>query len=236
MHTKPRRTLHFVVVILLVLTLVATTLLSSSAAPAGAYTTFLPLVAGRSGTGCAGFTDDFSDPGSGWVESSTTNYDMEYDNGEFRILLKTPIGTSAYNQDLTPRTGDLTASSDMRWEGETGHAYGLGFHTSYNDGYEIYEVLVEPGTQQYRVEYFNLEDGDIDLIPNTFSGAIHPGNASNHLLVQKVGAVATIFINDMVVNTFTIQDSKDAAYVRLAADAYPDYPVSASRFDNFCLD
>jgi hypothetical protein len=194
-----------------------------------------PIVTPTPTLKCTRAYDDFSDPTSGWIEWDTEQFDMRYDNGEYRILLKAPIRRFVNNGEIGWVSGSLSASADMRWESPNGHAYGLVFSQSVVEGSSNYAVYIEPGLQQYWVEYWSQQTGTVLVISPTISTAIHAGTETNHLLIRKIQNQATIIINDIEVDTFMIQNSGAEFQVAVGVNGLPDYPESASRFDNFCI-
>jgi hypothetical protein len=87
---------------------------------------YLPLVQKESSSPCpAYYTDDFSDPGSGWPISDNINRKFSYIGGEYQIQVKDPL----ILWSVTPgaKATDFTASVSARRANSNEGGYGLTF-------------------------------------------------------------------------------------------------------------
>ena len=109
------------------------------------------------------FTDTFSNPSSGWEGVDDANATESYNNGTFRMLLKTPkfravtdtqFSGSAFRSDLVS-LGDVAVEADAEKLLPTNLAYGLSCRRGtggeyyvglvYSDGQTTIEKVVPPG-------------------------------------------------------------------------------------------
>jgi hypothetical protein len=203
-------------------------------APPSTSTLFLPLVANKP---CFNYFDDFSNPSSGWTSSDNSNRSIGYLNGEYQILIKTP----QWGQLVTPGENQLLVlSSDYRIEVDARKAsantgtYGLDFsiHWVGNSADSYYQLLVGSNSQRYLLEK-RLSGTWTTLIDWTYSAAIQPGTASNHLRVDRIGTAIYIYINSSLVATYSDSSLTGAGYdAGVRAYSGDTSPVDM-RFDNF---
>jgi uncharacterized repeat protein (TIGR01451 family) len=187
---------------------------------------FLPLC--LSGWPCGNFFDDFSNPASGWPVGEDSNVRIEYLNGEYRILNKN--GGYLFRAPTCPRQ-NYSVEADARWGGTTGYSYGLIFGvTGGFSQYYLFEINADnQGFDLYRTD----ASGDTQLVPPTYSSAIHSGTASNHLKVTRNGSQIILEVNGRVLGTWTDGTITGLTSSGLASWAYSDVPNADARFDNF---
>jgi hypothetical protein len=156
-----------------------------------------------------------------------------YGGGEYQILVK------AVSEGI-PVTPDLVLPDSYRIEVDARQDsanigfYGLifGLHPV-GSSYETYRVLVYPTTQLFELDKRAFDGTWTTLIGWTRSTMINPGQARNHLRVDRIGTAIHIYVNGVLVGTLTDSSltgpGRDAGVV---AYSYDTAPVDI-RFDNF---
>lgn len=179
------------------------------------------------------YFDDFSDPNSGWVTVDDANRTVGYLGGEYQILLKNTYAGLVVTPDLI-LPSDYRIEVDARQASSNTSSYGLMFGIQWSGGtYEGYQVIVYPTTQEYLLEKRNMDGSWPVLIDWTYSSAIHQGMGTNHLQVDRIGTVISLYMNGTLITMFT-----DGSFTGSGRDAgvraysYDSAPVDV-RFDNF---
>jgi hypothetical protein len=193
------------------------------------FTTCLPLVSRN----YFYYFDDFSNPDSGWSSGDDSARAWGYLSGEYRIVLKTTDSGWAVSPDLM-MPSDYRVEANARQTSSTPGSYGLMFGVGYSgSAYEGYQVIVYPATQEYLLNKRSLDGTWTTLIDWTYNAVINPGTASNHLRVDRIGTSIHIYVNSVLVATFS-----DSSFTGSGRDAgvraysYDAVPVDM-RFDNF---
>lgn len=187
---------------------------------------------------CWFYSDDFSDPNSGWVVAEDANRLYEYKDGEYRLrvqVIKNLFST------INPGAGyqNYAVESDMRWVGGTTSGwYGLVFGV--NSKYDQYYALVVVADEQEFGLLRRKKDGQFAVVVNlTESSAIKTGLETNHLGIIRNGNNITIKINGTNLGTWVDSNIVGTTWSGILAGTMLDVPVDA-RFDNFylsgCLD
>jgi hypothetical protein len=183
------------------------------------------------------YSDDFSDPGSGWDIYNSDNDSAGYVNATYFVISKTNqytsfgsagkfFGDSIIDVDAIPASGpaDNNFSYNVSCREQAnydGYIFEIGA-----DGY--YAVGYYTGGGQ---DYVSLLSGD-DWQP---SSAIQPGNATNHIKVTCAGSQLKLEVNGLVLfegqdSTFTEGD------ISLGAGTFADdnFPAEV-HFDNLMV-
>lgn len=190
------------------------------------YTTFLPCVMKV----CLPvFSDDFSNPDSGWGSESGTDYSVGYYEGEYRITLNP--GWWAWSlQDFG--TSNFQVELDA-WPAPS-YPYGVGGIVFNADDYGFYLFEISNG-------YYSLWSIDwstwngTDLVSWTYlPSVIYPGYATNHLKVIRNGSAITIYANNQLLNTVS-DNTYHGTRVGMMAGFVIQYETFDQRFDNFKL-
>ncbi len=173
------------------------------------------------------WTDDFSDPASGWLVESDASAQVEYHDGVMRILIRLPnsIAWAAAQREFS----DFRLSVDAtQVAGPDDNEYGVLLRMQ--DPQHFYRFSVS-GDGYYQVAKFDgvewlILSGDDWLHSET----IHHGSATNHLQVLCQGSTMAFSVNG--VELVEVQDSSySRGDVGLYAGAFfePDVEV---HFDN----
>jgi len=172
------------------------------------------------------YEDDFSNPTSGWIRESTEEYDFNYEDGEYHILVKTYDWASWVRNRDAGRVTDFTLEIDARLvSGPTQSLYGVVFRFQNHDNF--YRFLVS-GDGYYLVGTM-LNGKWIELQSKTKSAYIKEGNSTNHLEVVCEGSQIKVYANGHHFTTVT-DDSFADGYVGMIVDT-PE-PDSHVAFDN----
>ena len=186
-----------------------------------------------------GFTDDFTDAGSGWAVGNESEYNFAYDSGEYSMTVKKPV-TLFLSSAPVPVSAKYSIQADMHLAPNSPNAkLGLFF---YGGSDFIYGFRIDPGRQQY--QFFKLTAGNTFTDPNGFSWTFYSNistTGTNQLLVKQDNNKVTLSINGDAV----IQDSPIDAHIGNSGsyevgllvgsfDNTTDVPTTG-HFDNFIL-
>ncbi len=144
------------------------------------------------------FFDDFLDNRHGWLVEDTERIRSDIEHGDYIITKKGRWGISSRSVvcALNQEEDFIIETVITKREGYDEYGYGIIWGCrSPRDTYKF--VITGEGRYLYgRVEYNDWHGMD------TFeeSGAVHPGNATNKLVVKKLGSRLFLLINDRVVH------------------------------------
>lgn len=187
------------------------------------------------------FSDDFSNPFSGWSIVDRQHDRFQYVDGEYEILLRT-FGRWAAASAPVDDIDNYSIGADMRLHSDYSPtdvdpfyddtiSYGLIFERVDWDNFYLFVVL--PETQQYTLHRRNPTWQR--LIDFTYSTAIKPGTAANHLEVTRIGDEIILLVNGVKLESIT-DSSLIGIYreVGLYMGSFEIVPI-AVRFDNFIV-
>jgi hypothetical protein len=184
------------------------------------------------------YTDDFSDPNSGWsVGSSSGGFNWGYtDDGEYRVLTGSSFfiawSWAPFSAGRIPRDFCLEADVKQHVAGSLSDHGEIGLIFAGNPdarSFIRFGIISPDGTYQIR----RLSSGGTyeTTVSPTRSSAIRPVNHFNHLLIVARGNRASFYINDVLVKTLTIET---AGAVGVFARTFEEPNVNG-RFDNFTV-
>jgi uncharacterized repeat protein (TIGR01451 family) len=186
---------------------------------------YLPLASRLYAPPCLVYSDDFSDPSSGWPTSDDGAVSTGYSDGEYRILVRDPVASPVFvwgNWGVS----DYSLEVDARAATHPNGAMGLMFALS-TSGYYLFEV--SDG-------WFSLVRRDSGLkswstlIYWTASPAIRAGLQSNRLRVVRSGSSITLYANGQYIGG-TTDGTYGGGGMAVFVDGYSaDFD---GRFDNF---
>lgn len=170
------------------------------------------------------FTDNFSNPSSGWLIDNNANYSMGYLNGEYQILIKQADWMAYDWEDFG--VSDYRVEVDARPAGHLDDGVSLVFGGT-DTGFYLFDV------SNGRCSLWRNASGPwiwTALVNWTSSPAIHGGSQTNRLKVVCSGSNITLYVNDQMLIT-----GSDRTYLGsglgMAAEAYS--ANFDARFDNF---
>jgi uncharacterized repeat protein (TIGR01451 family) len=172
------------------------------------------------------FTDNFSDPASGWEVEEDTIYKLAYVDGEYQILVK-PEGYIVWSvQDFG--VYDYQVEVDARPVKHLNGGVGIMFSIS-DWGFYYYEIS-DGWYGLWRVSWDPWEW--TTLVDWTTSSAIKTGFNSNHLKVVRVQGLIELYVNGTLLaslNDYTYTGS----WIGMASEGWAD--KYDTRYDNFTL-
>jgi hypothetical protein len=192
---------------------------------------YLPLAVNNSAPSCAAFyTDNFTNPNSGWPTSSNTGSQAGYTSGEYQIYITSP----SYRRWVTPDANatNFTAAVTANQQTAGNGSYGLVFSLS-EDGVvtTTYEYLISGN--QYRLSLVDQPAVTVLKGPTT-SAFIATGTAQNRMEVVRDGSSISLYVNDQFLTTVTDSTLTGLGKVGLVAASGTDVPEDA-RFNNFAM-
>jgi hypothetical protein len=210
----------------------ATAGICSGAGVPPSHPIYLPLVVISTGNSCpAYYTDNFSDPTSGWPVDDDSNRRYAYTDGQYQIWVKEP--SAGWWATPGAKATDFTASvSARRTSGALG-AYGIRFGISEAPGSQFYEFIVED--TKYSIWRYDDDSGSWTALRDwTASSHINTGTNWNRLKVVRNGASIAVYVNNQLLAT--VSDSNFTGLGRIGLVAYsPDNSGLDARFDDFSL-
>lgn len=185
-------------------------------APAPATDSFTPLP----------YTEDFSDPASGWETLSDLSADVKYDNGALRIIVKLENLTqwSAAGKRFQDGVFEVDARPNG---GPTNNGFGVLFRMQ--DRKNFYHFVIS-SDGYWRAGY--VQDGDWknweDWQPHP---AIRTGSESNRIKIVMQGSALSYYVNDQLITSKEdrLFDSGDIGVLALTLIDAPGTDIS---FDN----
>jgi len=177
------------------------------------------------------FTDDFSNPGSGWPTNDDAVATGGYLNGEYRITFKQANWIVRSSPSLSG--GDFSAGVDVRTlTPDPNNSYGLYFGQT-AAGYYMFQTFPASGNAYLR--RYDLPTGNVTLVAGPIPNAIRTGTQTNRLVATRRGsasAVTAIVLYANGVRVISVVDSTFGAgnLGILAASATANFDV---RYDNF---
>jgi hypothetical protein len=195
----------------------------------GAFISPLSTPAPRS---AALYSDDFSDPESGWYEGSIGDREYRYEKGEYVILVK-KNDLAAWAVGPQERFTDFTLEADVRLvEGPEIAEMGLVFRLREEGEFYFFRVN---GYGQYIVsKNVNGEWQEITGMGLVTSPHIKTGGATNRLKVVCRGPQIALYVNDHYLTTVSDDSFSEGKIGLLAAAIKHPEPVKVA-FDNLLV-
>jgi uncharacterized repeat protein (TIGR01451 family) len=174
------------------------------------------------------YTDDFSNPDSGWLIDDDSNRRYAYTGGQYQIWVRNP----SWSAGVTPgakATDFAVAVSARRASGSQG-SYGIIFGIN-EDWSEFY--WFEIGPNNYRISEY--DNGTWTHLRNwTTSSHIRTGTNWNRLKVIRQGANIAVYVNNQHLATVTDGSFTGLRWIGLVAVS-PSSGALDARFDDFSL-
>jgi|GEM_PF-599365 len=175
------------------------------------------------------YEDDFSAPGSGWVQESLGDRELTYQDGEYHILVKKfDWAVCRWNRNEGPFT-DFALEIDARLvSGSEGSSYGVIFRVQ-NTWSENYYRFQVSGNGYYLI---GTKTNGVWTVLQEWkrSTFINQGNNTNHLKVVCKGSQIEVYVNEHYLTTVTDDSFLGGGYVGMIVDT-PE-PNTCVAFDN----
>ncbi|MBN1177839.1 MAG: hypothetical protein JXD18_01400, partial [Anaerolineae bacterium] len=178
------------------------------------------------------FSDDFSDPNSGWdVWETGTGDVVDYGNGVYRVYeMEGYWMWGASNHHFTDIVIDVDATQ-ISAPANNNNGYGVFCRVQPNEWGDGYAVTIS-GDGFYSIQ--KISQGDwTELVEWTRSNVINQGNATNHIQVVCSGSRIALFVNDQFIDE-VIDADYASGDVSLAATTYED-TATEIHFDNLVI-
>jgi hypothetical protein len=176
------------------------------------------------------YSDDFSDPNSGWLRASNDPdlNSMGYENGRYHILEKKPGHQAWSSPPGSPVFSDFAAEVEATQE-DGPNNNGYGFVMRRDTAGNAYNFVIS-GNGNYRFD--KLVGGKwTEILPWTWSSSIKTGRATNNIRVEAAGDKFTFYVNGAKIGE--AQDSTIlSGRIGLVVGAYDDDPNAHISFDN----
>jgi len=177
------------------------------------------------------WSDDFSDPDSGWLAESDASAEVGYHDGVMRILIKAPNSLAWASAQRTFSNFHLTVEA-TQVAGPNDNEYGVLVRMQDVDHFYVFSIS---GDGYYLVNKYDGQSWEAlsgeDWLP---SDAINQGQATNRLAVMCQGADMTFIVNDV-----QVAQVLDKAYSRgdvgLYAGSFFESDVEV-HFDNLSVE
>jgi uncharacterized repeat protein (TIGR01451 family) len=207
----------------------ATAEICSEAGPSNLV--YLPIVLKGAGAQPACppyYTDDFSNPDSGWLIDDNSNRRSAYAGGQYQIWLKNPSSSAG----VTPgaKATDFAVAVNARRASGSQGSYGIIFGIN-EDWSQFYEFNVD--AQYYSI--WKYDHGTWTPLRNwTTSSHIRTGTNWNRLKVIREGANIAVYVNNQHLATVTNGNFTGLRRIGLVAVS-PSSGSLDARFDDFSL-
>jgi hypothetical protein len=176
------------------------------------------------------YHDDFSNPGSGWPQSSTADGSMGYEQGTYRMLVQSPL------YDLQAVAGESFPDAQIEVDATlvSGPVYNrFGVICRHLDMKDFYFFAVS-SDGYYAIG--KIKDGVTSLLGQemmAYSAFILKGNNTNHLRFDCIGTTLKGYVNGQ-----TLAITQDADFSKggagLMSGSFDEGGVDL-RFDNFVV-
>jgi hypothetical protein len=180
------------------------------------------------------YSDDFSDPESGWYEGSFGDREYRYEKGEYVILVK-KNDLAAWAAGPTDRFADFSLEADVRLvEGPEIAERGLVFRLREEGNFYFFRIN---GYGQYIVsknvngEWQGIAGMEMGLVPSPY---IKTGSATNRLRVVCQGPQIALYVNDHYLTTVSDDSFSDGKIGLVAVTVQYPEPVRVA-FDNLVV-
>lgn len=176
------------------------------------------------------YFDAFSDPASGWPIDDNTNFQLEYLDGEYRILVKNTDWYALAGPGF--KASDFIVEVDVRNFNGIEGTYGIAFGIA-DDLSQFYAFWIS-STGNYELWKYDGSASPWTSLASGTSAGILPGTASNQVKVRRSGAEISVYANGALLTSVNDGSFTGLRHVGLTASSFstPDVDV---RFDNFSV-
>ncbi len=184
--------------------------------------------------GCTGsskpFTDDFSDPASGWGAASTETFVRGYDSGKYLIRLDAPHWFAWTTADRN--YADVAVEVTVRSEGASDNHFGL--FCRYSEAGFYYFAASSDG---YYAIFRRVKDGPLEALTGPAmlrTPLLRRGGSDNQLLAVCQGNELAFYINGEQV-TLVEDDTFDSGDIGMAAGSAERGEATLVWFDDLAV-
>jgi hypothetical protein len=172
------------------------------------------------------YFDNFSDPTSGWPIIDTETSLFEYNQGEYRVLVRLANSFAAVRSGF--KAVDYRVSVDLRNVTGVDGSYGI-IYGVYPDWSRFYSLEIYPDGWfgLYRYDQYGGA-----VFAEAYSPAIHQGTQSNTISVERDGTLISVYANEQYLTSMTNLTLIGEYYLGLINYAYSQPNVDI-RYDNF---
>jgi len=174
------------------------------------------------------YTDDFSNPSSGWPVADSVNFKVEYLSGEYRTLIR----STNYGVIVRPgfQASDYVISVDTRNPGYIFGSYGIAFGIAQDfSSFYTFEIYPDGWFGLYR---FN--PSSITVLAEAYSPSILQGIATNHIKLVRSGTSIAAYANGQLLASVVDGTYSGMRFVGLIGFSYDQANVDI-RFDNYLV-
>ncbi|GIK38243.1 MAG: hypothetical protein BroJett011_20760 [Chloroflexota bacterium] len=188
---------------------------------------YLPIVQKGGGGSCpVYYSDNFSNPDSGWPVSDNSQRKFGYVGGQYQIWVKIPF--TGWSVTPGAKATDFTAAVSARRASGSGGGYGIifGINEDFSQWYEF-----DIGSNNYSIWKYN--NGYTPLRNWTVSPHIKTGTSWNRLKVIRSGTSIAVYVNNQALVNIT--DGSFTGLRRIGLTAGSSNAGLDTRFDDFSL-
>jgi hypothetical protein len=172
------------------------------------------------------YFDNFSDPTSGWPIIDTETSLFEYNQGEYRVLVRLANSFAAVRSGF--KAVDYQVSVDLRNVTGVYGSYGIIFVVLPDwSGWYSLEIYPDGWFGLYRYDQYGIE-----IYAEAYSPAIHQGTQSNTISVERNGSLITAYANEQLLTSYSSSAILGEYYLGLINYTYSQPNVDI-RYDNF---
>jgi hypothetical protein len=176
------------------------------------------------------FSDDFSDPDSGWDRVQTEEGVTDYDNGEYRIFVDQTQHDYWANPGLS--FTDVSVEADAtKVDGPDDNDFGL--ICRYQDTENFYAFLISSDGYYSILKYSGGSSESLGADGMLSTDAVSQGDTTNHLRADCVGDSLSLYANGQLLHSVT-DSTFTSGDVGLIAGTF-DEPGADIAFDNFVV-
>jgi hypothetical protein len=178
------------------------------------------------------YVDDFSDPGSGWPIVDEADYQLEYINGEYRILVKNTERWGTASAGF--KASDYLVTVDVHNANEAYGSYGIVFQLA--DDWSTYYTFEIFSDGYYSVWRYDAKKSGWKSLEFKFSAHINQGTAHNQIQLVRSGVLIQGFANGQLIVELEDDSFTGLGALGLIATTYADEADVDARFDNFSVE
>ncbi len=174
------------------------------------------------------FSDDFSDPASGWPSVDTGEALLAYTGGEYRMLLR-PTGSGIGARPGIQATA-YSVTVDVRNQDGRNGSYGIVFGLA-QDWSSFYTLEIYPDGW---FGIYRYSQGPVITLAEAYSPYINQGTATNEIRIIRNSPAIDAYANGNLLVSVNDSAYTGMRYLGLIVFSY-DQPNVDARFDNYLV-